>query len=389
MNRGSLSQRLQYLREGKSWKSRRGTGEKNGSRLLSPGGGWKKEDDFVFSRVQVTDSPFQSSFSHFPGLSLLLKHRELDLKDLLFYDLETTGLSGGAGVIAFLAGFGRIEKNKLSINQYFLSDFPGEYSFIKNILKELRPDTVLVSYNGKTFDHHLLQVRSLMNGLSFPEVQEIDLLYPSRRLWKEHLPDCTLSSIEKYVLGIQRTGDVPGRYIPDLYFSFLKSGKVQSLKGVFYHHLQDIRSLAFLLQHISQLWRNPEKCWKDECYSLGKYLLSEGREEGEQLLKKVWERKGSFSGKAGMLLSLHYKKSGRIKDAVSIWEKMWRINPGYSHGIELAKFYEHKLKSYKRALEITEYLYTKSSAFFSENIKAKICYRIERLKKRIDQEDRY
>ena len=41
--------------------------------------------------------------------SLLFGDKPREIESLLFYDLETTGLSGGAGTVAFLAGFGRIE----------------------------------------------------------------------------------------------------------------------------------------------------------------------------------------------------------------------------------------------------------------------------------------
>ncbi len=317
--------------------------------------GWRRISEFLFKRDTVSEFRLvpdeNGDFSFFHPDSGPLRP-----EDLLFYDLETTGLSSGAGVVAFLAGFGRIEEGRIIVSQYFMSDFPGERELVDHIAEEIRRKKVLVSYNGKTFDRHLLVTRFRMNGLSFPDIAELDLLHVSRRLWKDHIPSCTLASVEENILGIERTNDISGRYIPDLYFSFLKSGNPELLSGVFSHHLQDIVSLSSLLGRISDLWKNPGNCSGGECYSLGKYMLLRGNPEGEKLLVKIWSENGEFSYMAGKFLGYFYKRSGRIDDAVNIWLSMWKNRPGYVPGIELAKYFEHKLRNYSGALEVTEKL---------------------------------
>ena len=104
-------------------------------------------------------------------------------ESLRFFDLETTGLSSGAGTVAFLAAFGRFVpamaggmdgRYMLRVNQYLLLDYPGENDFLEAALKEFACDwkgtgteetarpPLIVTYNGKTFDAQILKTRCLM-----------------------------------------------------------------------------------------------------------------------------------------------------------------------------------------------------------------------------------
>jgi hypothetical protein len=175
-------------------------------------------------------------------------------EDLLFFDLETTGLSGGAGTVAFLAALGRfVLPGGLRVDQYLLLDYPGEADFLAALLPELTASggpggkaPLIVTYNGKTFDLPLLKTRCLMNGISPPELPQADLLHPARRLWKRLLPGCSQGEIETTVLGLDRTGDTPGALAPEIWFSFLRTGASGELLGICDHNLRDISGLAHL-----------------------------------------------------------------------------------------------------------------------------------------------
>jgi uncharacterized protein YprB with RNaseH-like and TPR domain len=188
------------------------------------------------------------------------------IEDLIFFDLETTGLSGGAGTVAFLAAFGRIKrgpiKDNLEITQYLLLDYPGENDFINAVLAEFKKDACVVSYNGKTFDSQILKTRCLMNGLAPPEYFHADLLYPARRLWKRALPDCSQARIETAVLSLDRTGDIPGSMAPDIWFNFLKNREAGPLEGICDHNAKDIEGLACLFAAFAQIAEDPIKMYK-------------------------------------------------------------------------------------------------------------------------------
>ena len=188
-------------------------------------------------------------------------------EDLLFFDLETTGLSGGAGTIAFLAAFGRLlpvaRTNKktytynLHITQYLLLDYPGEYDFVTAMLGEFKHNSIIVSYNGKSFDSQILKTRCLMKGIDPPEYRHADLLHPARRLWKTLLPDCCQASIETGILGIDRTGDIPGAMAPEIWFSFLRDGETEPLLGICEHNRRDIAGLAAIFHAMIRIAHDP------------------------------------------------------------------------------------------------------------------------------------
>jgi uncharacterized protein YprB with RNaseH-like and TPR domain len=209
--------------------------------------------------------------------------------ELLFFDLETTGLSGGAGTIAFLAAFGRFgfpsgsgDRARLEITQYLLLDYPGESDFIEMAVKEFeavpgRVFPVAVSYNGKSFDSQILKNRCLMNGIVVPEYKHADLLHPSRRLWKRLLPDCSQSTIEVSVLGLDRAGDISGAMAPEIWFSYLRTNDNTGLLSVCEHNAKDIAGLASLFLCIEEIAANPVK-------SQEKY-----RFDGEALALSWWK----------------------------------------------------------------------------------------------------
>jgi hypothetical protein len=201
-------------------------------------------------------------------------------EDLLFFDLETTGLSSGAGTVAFLAAFGRFipadgNAYALRLDQYLLLDYPGEGGFLEAVLKEFgaipaadgnaapgtSPETprppLVVTYNGKTFDAQILRTRCLMNAIVPPDYHHADLLHPARRLWKRVLPSCSQAAIETAVLGLDRKDDIPGSQAPDIWFDFLKTGKTESLLGICDHNLKDIYGLARLMAALFEIARSP------------------------------------------------------------------------------------------------------------------------------------
>ncbi|MDR1655364.1 MAG: ribonuclease H-like domain-containing protein [Treponema sp.] len=178
-----------------------------------------------------------------------------------FFDLETTGLSGGAGTVAFLAAVGRFTSSlQLRADQFLLLDYPGEASFLERALESLAPESsslTIVTYNGKAFDVPLLRTRCLMNGIRPPEIFQADLLHPARRLWKNILPGCSQSVIETEILGLDRSGDTGGAEAPDIWFDFLKSGNTQALMGICDHNIKDITGLARLFTALADIAADP------------------------------------------------------------------------------------------------------------------------------------
>ena len=73
----------------------------------------------------------------------------------------------------------------------------------------------------------LIYNRFILNWMTPPLIgaPHLDLLPPARRLWKARWGSCSLGSLERNVLGLQRTTeDVPGYLIPDIYRQYYLTG---------------------------------------------------------------------------------------------------------------------------------------------------------------------
>jgi uncharacterized protein YprB with RNaseH-like and TPR domain len=228
------------------------------------------------------------------------------IDNFVFFDLETSGLSGGAGTIAFLAAFGRFIQDKngrsLRITQYLLLDYPGENDFIKALLAEFNnARSIIVSYNGKCFDSQILGNRCLMNRIKPPEYYHADLLHPARRLWKKILPDCSQGTIETAILGIDRTGDIPGAMAPEIWFDFLKTGDGERLTGICDHNCRDISGLASILCAFIFIAHDPVRAASQYRYDIESLAIH-------------WHAMDSKTGRA---LLRHAAKTGRARAGLS------------------------------------------------------------------------
>jgi uncharacterized protein YprB with RNaseH-like and TPR domain len=182
----------------------------------------------------------------------------------VFFDLETTGLSGGAGTYAFLVGCGRFaDGGAFLTRQYVLAAFGDERSMLETVARELARAEALVSFNGKSFDAPLLETRYLFHRLDWTAARlpHIDVLHPARRFWgatpRERGDDdnasCSLAALEHQVLGMRRVDDVRGFEIPGRYFQFVRSGDARPLAPVLEHNRLDLLSLAGLTARLMHL----------------------------------------------------------------------------------------------------------------------------------------
>ena len=228
--------------------------------------GWEPCGYQVVKREVSAASPFKPVESLPAALAVVvpdLAGRGLPrIEDFLFFDLETTGLSGGAGTLAFLAAFGKHHADgELRITQYLLLDYPGENDFLDAVLAEFRNESsVITSYNGKCFDSQILKTRCLMNRKRPPEYWHADLLHPSRRLWKSIINDCSQGSVEARVLGLNREHDIPGALAPEIWFEFLRTGETERLFGICDHNRADIAGLSAMLAAMISIASDPLGC---------------------------------------------------------------------------------------------------------------------------------
>ena len=178
----------------------------------------------------------------------------LDPARLLFFDTETTGLAGGTGTRAFMIGAADWHDGGLRVRQLLIANTAAEAAMLDAFRGWLRPDTVLVSYNGKCYDAPLLATRYRLARMGNPlaDRAHVDLLYPTRRRYRGVHENCRLATIERRVLQVVREDDLPGSEAPAAWLRYLRGGSAADLHRVCAHNLQDVVTLTRLLRHLSQ-----------------------------------------------------------------------------------------------------------------------------------------
>jgi uncharacterized protein YprB with RNaseH-like and TPR domain len=174
---------------------------------------------------------------------------------VLLFDTETTGLAGGTGTRAFMIGAADWQPGCLRIRQLTLTSMAGEAAMLREFARWLVPETVLVSYNGRSYDAPLLATRYRLARLANPMagLAHVDLLYPVRRRYRGVWENCRLATVERQLLGILREDDLPGSEAPRAWRDYLRGGSARDLRRVGQHNAQDLRSLAGVLMRLGQV----------------------------------------------------------------------------------------------------------------------------------------
>lgn len=177
----------------------------------------------------------------------------IDPERLVLFDTETTGLAGGTGTRAFMIGVADWHEGHFRERQLLITTLAGEAAMLDSFTSWLRPDSVLVSYNGKSYDAPLLKTRFRLQHRHSPldGLMHIDLLHPVRRRWRGAWENCRLATAERQLLQVVREDDLPGSEAPAAWLGFLRGGSAAALHRVAHHNSQDLRSLGGILHHFS------------------------------------------------------------------------------------------------------------------------------------------
>lgn len=306
-----------------------------------------------------------------PGETLCYLSRSSDFEDLdlstaLFFDLETTGLAGGAGTVAFLVGTGFYDKGVFRVVQYFLADRSEEERLVEDLARFFaeRDFRSIVTYNGKYFDLPLLETRFVLNRtpLRLSSLPHLDFLFAARNLWKHKYESCRLFHLAREIVQADRSEDIPGAEIPGRYFEYLRTGDFSLMEPVIYHNQEDILSLlGLVISGATLLAKQGEEFFDEAADALDLYGLGKVFENAGEVEKSVayferalrGELTESVAGLARKKLSTHFKKSRLWDKAVPIWQDLAGANNVESFR-ELAMYFEHTEKDLARALQAAE-----------------------------------
>ncbi len=287
-----------------------------------------------------------------------------DASRALFFDTETTGLAGGTGTLAFLIGMAWFEEGALRVEQLLLADVEQEAALLARVAERIASAGSLVTFNGRTFDMPLLRSRFVMARVKPPaEPPHLDLLHIARRIYGARVERCSLTTLERDVLGFEREGDVDGAEIPALYQRFLKHGPKArtALLPVVEHNVWDLAALAALTGELGARLARTDAEGRFEAHDLvGLARTTQRAGDTDRAISLASEAAamGAARGEPHVARDAHVLAARihkRTRDAEAMRE---RLCDALEHApddptihLELARCYERPLGDFARALE--------------------------------------
>jgi len=335
-------------------------------------------------------------------LALLSRDRsfaDLDLSTALFLDLETTGLSGGVGVIPFLVGLGYFRDDRFRVSQFFLGDLAEEERLIRELeqfFAQLDFRSV-VTFNGKAFDLPLLETRFILHRKVLPlsGLPHLDFLFSARSLWSHKHESCRLYHLAQQILEADREEDIPSAEIPHRYFEFLRTGEFSLIEPILYHNQEDLLSLLGVVISGAAIFSEEKEDGLEftadamDLFGAAKLLERTGESErSARFMRRALEGRLSeeIAVLAKMKLASHFKKNRDWARAISLWQEMTPLNQLTSYR-ELAIYYEHRERDYEKARQAAEGGLTAATGS-SRSLEKDFSHRLERLKHKIERKSK-
>ncbi len=315
------------------------------------GGQWLRRGGVLYLRHEEPLSP-----PHTLALRALTAGAiSLDIHpcQMVFLDVETTG-NGGAGVLPFLIGLGFWNVDQFITEQFLLADPGQEALLLEWIHQRLQRFSVVVTYNGRSFDLPVLQDRLRLHRLA-PLTFEghLDLLHAVRRV-VDAPQGYRLTAVEQHLLGWVRDADLPSSWVPRAYFQFLHGRGTTLLRLAVLHHRHDIRVLPRLLMKLDEWVRTPtERHTAADLYKIAK-LYFRLREMGlahrfvEEGLRRA---SGVDRQRLLKLKAFLHKREKEWHLALQCWQLLVREMPNDLESVEeISKYYEHRARDLHQAL---------------------------------------
>jgi uncharacterized protein YprB with RNaseH-like and TPR domain len=260
----------------------------------------------------------------------------------LFLDTETTGLSHGAGTVAFLVGLAYFQGGTLVLEQLFLQGLGDEAPMLARLRELMAQASMLVTFNGKAFDLPLLRTRYRMAKEEPPvEPPHLDLLHVARRVHAFGRPG-------RRALRLVHLDDVASADVAACYLHYLRTGDVGLLGSVVSHNAWDVYTMAALMG----LYGEPltgRSLSADDLIGVAHTMYRAGDAQGAVSTASM----ALEAGAAPTALFVRAQAARRLGDAqaaLSDLELLIDKVEDPKARLELAKLYEHHVKDPMKAL---------------------------------------
>jgi uncharacterized protein len=276
----------------------------------------------------------------------------------LFLDTETTGLAGGAGTVAFLVGLAWWDGGCLVLEQLLVRALGEEAPMLERLRTRIAAASMLVTFNGKSFDLPLLRTRFVMAGLAPPgEPPHLDLLHVARRVHKERsrrsAGACRLVALERDILGFERVDDVASGDVSACYLHFLWTGDARGLLGVIEHNAWDVVAMVALVGLYGEPLAGQSRLSPADLAGLARTIGRAGALDRAMEVAEVavGRSAGDASHEPLRARADIAKARGDRAQALADFEALAAAVDDPSVRLELAKLFEHWVRAPAQALE--------------------------------------
>ena len=312
-------------------------------------------------------------------LEIALKENQIiHPSEILFLDTETTGLSGGVGTYPFLIGIAFFKNEKFVIKQFFLNELNDENKLWDYLINYIHDFKFVVTYNGLSFDFPLIRTRLRLHKIKdLPTLQYFDLLHIFRRLYPhKSLIKYSQQILETELLSYIRKDDISGKFIPQIYFDYLKYKVDNGISKIIKHNQLDIMGMSLLFLEAIKLYKNKFEVDGILRSGFARVLLkSKKTNEAMMLLEHVKSLEFDKTNKNILdkykinikenvnlnhleilkysdliILAQIYKRQKKYDLSIEVFNKVVEnYNCDFAR-VALAKILEHRKKDYRKAL---------------------------------------
>ncbi|WP_026496595.1 ribonuclease H-like domain-containing protein [Butyrivibrio sp. WCD3002] len=171
-----------------------------------------------------------------------------DKKDILFFDIETTGLSPKTSSL-YLIGCAYYGDDGWHLRQFFANEKNEEFEVIKTFMGFARDYKILIHFNGNRFDLPFIKFKCDKANMTdvLENMESIDM-YKRISPYKNVLgiPDCKQKTIELF-LGIDRIDEYSGGELIEVYTDYLTNPTEKAYNLLMQHNADDVRGMFALL----------------------------------------------------------------------------------------------------------------------------------------------
>lgn len=208
-----------------------------------------------------------------------------DLNDILFVDIETTGFSAKTASL-YEIGCICFEENKPKLIQYFAEKPEEENLILEAFFALCREHSVLIHYNGNTFDIPFMKTKAEQYRLSHPfeTMDGIDIfkrISPYKKILG--LENCKQKTVENF-LEFNRDDRFNGGQLIEVYHEYCKTPSKEAEALLILHNKDDMKGMLKLLPALTyaDIFLQPFKVVKVQA---NHYADETGKSRDEVLMK--------------------------------------------------------------------------------------------------------